>query len=287
MSGPPKELLERQSLNRLLVYALADWVAIAAIWWVMVHTPGWTWPLWMLLIAGRLHALGVLLHDLCHLPLRGKSPTVYLLEILCGYPIASTLEAMRYHHLRHHRLSNTCHDPYLHSRTSTLDQLLGAVRGLVIMPAWSLRAPFGLACLRFPKLRNSYARIFLQDRSGKDRTESFELIRCAQAERGQVVFQGCLLLALCLTPIVIWGYLVPLLVAGVLSAIRLNLEHSAEVLETVTHEGVLRTTRDHSQSLWTRLLIGPHHVGYHVMHHLHPEAGFHNLPELSEWYGEQ
>jgi hypothetical protein len=46
--------------------------------------------------AGRFHALGILMHDCSHMPLRSKDLRIHLLEILCAYPLATTLDAMRY-----------------------------------------------------------------------------------------------------------------------------------------------------------------------------------------------
>ena len=100
--GVPKELLATPTTFTLIRYALSDWSIIAAIWLLAPHTPGAFYPLWVVLLAGRIHALGVVLHDAIHIPRGPKTPALRVCEILAGYPIGSTINAMRYHHLRHH-----------------------------------------------------------------------------------------------------------------------------------------------------------------------------------------
>jgi hypothetical protein len=48
---------------RLIPYALANWAAIVALWFAAAHALAWPYPIWVLLLAGRFHALGVVLHD--------------------------------------------------------------------------------------------------------------------------------------------------------------------------------------------------------------------------------
>ena len=118
--------------------ALEEWAMIAAAWVVMAAAPWWLYPVVALVVAGRLHALGVVLHDATHMPLRRKTAAVRVVEVLCGYPIASTLNAMRYHHLRHHRDSGMHTDPYYKAgRQNALWQTLNILRGLALPPFWS------------------------------------------------------------------------------------------------------------------------------------------------------
>src|SRR5690349_20796753 len=99
----PRELLQPPSVRGLLRMAAQEWGMLAVLWGAIAIAPGWMYALLLVPLAGRLHALGIILHDAAHMPLRRKSFAVRLVEIFCGYPVASTIEAMRYHHLRHHR----------------------------------------------------------------------------------------------------------------------------------------------------------------------------------------
>src|SRR4051812_15572514 len=110
----PAALLRPARVSTLIRYALADWAVIAACWIVLALAPAWwLFPMAWLIIAGRFHALGVVLHDACHMRAKQRdSALMPLLEMLAGYPIATSLAAMRYHHLRHHRHSGGPEDPY-------------------------------------------------------------------------------------------------------------------------------------------------------------------------------
>lgn len=273
--------------------ALEEWTVIALCAMILVRLPNavlpWLYPLVCLVLAGRFHALGVLLHDASHMPLRRKSVLAFAVEVLCGYPVASTIEAMRYHHLRHHRDSGMETDPYLkRGPARPLWWLLNVARGALLIPFWTMRACFGAIALVVPPLRNTYGRVFLQDRTHRDLRKSAELIACARAELAQVIGQAIIVAA-----IVAWpgpltlGYLIPVTMAGVLSARRLLLEHTYERTTDRRPETIIATTRDNHVDWLGSLLLAPRNVGCHIVHHLHPQVGLEHLPRLRDWYRQQ
>lgn len=283
----PRELLARPTVGRLLALAAQDWAVLALAWVGMALSPVWTYPLFAVVAASRLHAFGVLLHDAAHMPLRGKSPAVRLLELLCGYPIATTLNAMRYHHLRHHRDNGMPSDPYFKAGVDTNPALyaLNVARGLLLVPFWTVRPWFGLLALALPGLRQTYARVFLQDRSGRDVGGTREVADCARAEAGQAAFQ-LVLLAIALrwpAPFAL-GYLVPATIAGVLAAWRVLLEHRYVRVDDRKVSTIFATTWDHHLHPAVRWLFAPRNIGYHVVHHVHPFVGLEHLPALRDWY---
>lgn len=282
----PVELLEPADASRLLRMALEEWGMILLLWAAAALSPVWVLPLPLVLLAGRYHALGVILHDATHMPLVRKSARVRAVEVLCGYPIGSTLEAMRYHHLRHHRDSGMATDPYYKAgRQGTLWWMRNVARGLLLVPFWALRAPFGVVAARARGLRDPYARVFLQDRSGTDRRDASEVLACARADRGQVAFFAALGAVALLAPgPFLWGYALPVSIAGLLSARRLLLEHRYERVADRRPETILRTTADNHLGWLGRLVLAPRNIGCHVVHHLHPRVGLHALPRLREWY---
>src|SRR5262245_6162963 len=62
-SEVPAHLLGRPTIARLLRYALEEWIFLGALWGLMFFGPRWLYPVLALLVAGRLHAFGVILHD--------------------------------------------------------------------------------------------------------------------------------------------------------------------------------------------------------------------------------
>lgn len=280
----PRALLVRATVPGLLRLAAIEWAWMGACWLAMARWP-WVAPLVVPVIAGRLHALGVILHDAVHLSVRRKGWGLRLLEVLAGYPVASTWESMRYHHLRHHRDAGLPSDPYrrrpLHGWRLWRAWLL-----LVgVIPFWVLRGPVGLLAWVVPPLRAPYARLFLQAAPAEGLADSEEVRACARSEAGQVLFHlGVLALAWRWPEAVAWGYGLPLLVASGFNAHRLLAEHTGAEARGRTLEDVLAVTADHGLGWPGRLWLAPRNVGCHVVHHLHPQVSLEHLPRLRAWY---
>ncbi|MEX2179657.1 MAG: fatty acid desaturase [Gemmatimonadaceae bacterium] len=285
-SDVPRELLTRATIRGLVRMTIEEWGMIVVLLALVAVCPWWTYPVLLVPLAGRFHALGVILHDLTHMPLRSKSLGARFVEVLCGYPIASTLNAMRYHHLRHHRDSGMETDPYYKDgRHNALWWTLNVARGLGLIPFWTVRAVVGACAYQVRGLRNAYARIFLQDRSGADPRDSREVIDCARAEFGQVAFQAVVVAAIVAWPAaMVWGYVVPVSVTGLLSAWRVLIEHNYERVSDRRVETIIAITNDHHLNLWGALALAPRNIGYHIVHHVHPHVSLTALPMLRDWY---
>jgi fatty acid desaturase len=296
MRDVPRELLAAPKVSRLIRYALGDWAMMAAVWWIAPHAPVALYPVWVLLLAGRIHALGVVLHDAVHLQTR-KSARLRVLEILAGYPVGSTIDAMRYHHLRHHRENGLPGDPYFktyfkpHSKhwigNSRVRFWLMSLRYFLLLPLWVIRGLHGTIASCIPSWRNSYGRLFLQDREADDLTTSKEVIVCAREDRWQLLFHaGVLAIALPHWHWFVAFYLVPAVLGGYLAGYRLLEEHTQEPNHDRSFLTTIRSTRDHHLGWSGWLLFAPHNVGYHRVHHLHPQVALENLPKLRTWYRE-
>jgi fatty acid desaturase len=286
---PPSELVQSAAPNRLLWYALIDWAAIATVWILWTLLPKWLYPVWAVLLAGRFHSFGVILHDAVHMPMREKTPKLRVVEILVGYPIGSTIDAMRYHHLRHHRDSGMPSDPYFKAALlhNVLLRFLMILRTGVLAIWWTLRGPYGTLASFIPALRQSYAVLFLQDRSGKGVGETREVITCAREDRWQLLFHGAFLLAA--WPFREWlfyAYFIPVILAGILAGNRLIREHTLEPCSDRNVDTVWRTTNDHNLGWLGQVLMAPRNIGFHREHHLHPQAALEHLPHLRRWYQE-
>jgi len=285
----PPAMLKPARLPRLLRAALGDWLVIAACWFAMAQGPAPLLPLWVIVVAGRLHAHGVVQHDACHMRREAPTASSRMLELLAGYPIATTLPAMRYHHLRHHRHSGMRLDPYFKDGASSRlgPAVVGRLRGLVMPVAWIVRAYVGCAALVVPRLRNVYGRFFLGERSDADLRDHGEILRCLRAEPGQALFFLALLpLALYKPGAFAVGYALPLLVAGVCNANRVIAEHVHVPVDDRRPATIVATTLTHDWDWGGRLLLYPRNIGFHVAHHLHPTAAMDCLPALHAWYCE-
>ena len=282
----PKELLNKTHSTGLVVMVVQEWCMLFFLWLGMLYASWWLYPFISLLAAGRFHALGVILHDATHMPLRKKSLNIHIVEVFAGYPIATTLNAMRYHHLRHHRDSGMTTDPYYKGGQQNIFWwIINIVRGLAIIPFWTLRALVGGFSYFLPVFRNIYGHIFLQDRTEQDLRDSAEIIECARAEWGQIIFQTLIFLAAFEFPMAIfWGYLVPVSIAGLLAARRVLIEHNYKRVEDRKIETIIATTNDNHLDLLGTLLLAPRNIGYHIVHHIHPQVKLGSLPKLRQWY---
>ncbi len=270
----------------LLAWALFDWCVIGVAWTAMSMLDSATVTVvGIVVVASRLHALGAILHDACHKRRRPSSRVWWLVEIFAGWPIASTIEAMRYHHLRHHASSGTLMDPYhgtVHARTAWRRYLL-TLRGVVLPFWWTLRSIMAPIALLIRSFRTPYGRAFLQDQSGRDLRNNAAVIACARADitqlAGQVIVLGAAFAAG--LPVLTY-YFVPLLVAGILNARRVVYEHSWQLNDGQSRRQTWETTVDHDLGVIGNAVFYPHNIGLHRIHHLYPTVSFTHLRELAQ-----
>lgn len=286
----------------MLAQAGLEWRLIAAAWGLMLAVPSpWVVAPLVVFVGGRLHALGVVLHDACHMPHAPGSASAKgdarlgWLALLAGYPIATTIEAMRFHHLRHHRFSCLAQDPYLKPGVDRpWCALLMRARGVLIAPFWSLRALLGCVLAwqarrgdgaAPPRLLGVYRRLFLQDAGADCARAQREALACARADRGQALFLLAVLLVGWRWPTAaVLGYWLPVTVAGVLNAHRVVAEHRHVLRPDDGLESLLQATVTHAGGWWSRLLLYPRNIGYHEVHHLYPAVALDALPALDRWW---
>ena len=156
------------------------------------------------------------------------------------------------------------------------------VRGAILAYWWTLRAVVAPFALLSGRLRNLYGRAFLQDRSGKDLSTSPEVVRCAREDLWQLCGQTLVLGTSFAAGLpVVELYLIPLLVAGVLNARRVIIEHTWHENFDRSRETVLATTLDHDLGPSLNALLYPHGIGWHRAHHIYPRASFAHLRRLT------
>ncbi len=284
----PSELIKATKLSRLAVDLIWDWFVIILCSILMFKTTYYLYPLWGILIAGRLHAFGVILHDLCHMSLKNKNWKIRVLEVFSGYIIGSSANAMAYHHIRHHRDTLKEQDPYFNINKKCVGIVrfwLTMKKGLFFVPFWisrSFMAPFALL---FPKLRTPYARFFLQDVSKKDLSLDEEVITCAKEDLPIMLFHIALFyLAFFQFEPLIYIYYFIMPVSGVFCIYRLLIEHEYNIVKDRSVYTLIESTFDHHMTFFSRFFIGPHNIGYHSIHHIHPQVGLHYLDDLQKWY---
>jgi fatty acid desaturase len=246
------------------------------------------YPIWAIIIAGRMHAFGVILHDLSHMNLSKKTLKIRILEIFSGYFIGKSANAMAYHHIRHHRDTLKDNDPYYNINKKCIGLVrfwLTLKKGLFFVPFWITRTFFAPIALCIPSFRTFWARIFLQDVSGKDLSNDQEVITCAKEDLPIMVFHIMLLyLTFTRFEFLIYCYYFVIPAGGVFCIYRLLIEHEYNVVTNRSVYTMIESTFDHHTNAIEKILIGPHNIGFHCVHHIHPNVGLHSLPNLRDWY---
>jgi len=289
----PKKLLKKTNIDHLLLDAIIDNIIIILCCVIYVHSFLFLKIMCIVVIASRLHSFGVIVHELTHLPRNIKGLKIRLIEILTAYPIGITINAMRYNHIRHHKDSCMETDPYFHhfenyDKKNILIRILYIFIGIILIPSWIIRGFFGILCLFSSKLRIVYARVFMEHKLEINKSDLREIYQCCKEDILQSIYFILLLIIIILNPSyiehVIYLYLIPICILGILAYYRLMKEHIYIRVYDRDTNTIIKTTRDHNLKGWGKFLLAPRNIGYHTIHHLHPQVGYRYLPDLRNYY---
>jgi len=272
---PSQNYISQKDLKRLSVLtpwrtALAiavDWLVIAITIAICVKTDSWLLYIpGIAIIAGRMHALAVLVHDFAHYRfIRNKAVSDWVADLLLTWPLLGTFEGYRRNHIGHHRYLNTDKDPdwslKLGSKEFTFPQEMRfAVLNLLgyLVGVSSVRDFVGLA-----------KRLYKEDES----SIAYKLLRVGYYAVAATI----------LTVLGAWhGFLVYWVVPYVtlffmFMYIRSVSDHFGSTMD-YSHE--LTSTRTVIPYFWETWFFAPHNINYHLEHHLYPSIPFYRLKEL-------
>lgn len=269
----PQELvaLSKPSTVRGLSALAFDWLVIAA---AIATCLAWfnplTYVLAVVVIGGRQHGLGILMHEAAHYRLvKPRLLNDWLSEPLASWPIFITTRAYRFNHFAHHRHVNTPNDPDLQRKQSK---------------AWL-----------FPMSARALGTMLVRDVLGLNTHEQLAMFKTlAQAKKvgaaappkaprcyvlARLAHLAAMIAVLSVTGTWFWFLLfwvVPLFTwAKLVMRLRSIAEHFATPSDHVYNRS--RTTLE---GWFDRWFVAPHHIGYHLEHHLYPSVPFHRLPAL-------
>ena len=231
----------------------------------------------ILVVGTRQHALFVIAHDAAHYLLYenrlaneavGRASAMVQGLSMCTYRVI--------HRLHHNNLygaldpDTALHGGYPRGRAYLVRKLLKDLSGLT---AWKTYAYF----LGGAPALNTATHVALRpldDTSDKLRTE-------ARHDRNAVIAFHVMALAL----FAVSGYLVEYLVLWVLPLVTvvqaiLRLRAIAEHGATTDFSSPLTAARTNVVPAWLAWLVFPHHVNYHIEHHLYASVPHYNLPAL-------
>ncbi len=246
----------------------------------------WAWTPWIvipcaLVIAAQQHALFVLAHDAAHYRLFRSRSVNDAVGRLIGSVAGISMCAYRVIHRLHHNHLYGPQDPdialhggYPRGKRYLLRKLATDLSGLTAWKTYKyfFGAPAGNADT------GSRARP-LDDTSPALRAAALA------DRRGVIAFQVGM-------PIVAWAFGGPdgllryavlwLLPLATLLQALLRLRAIAEHGAPAGFDSPLVAARTHVPTALSRFFLFPHHVGYHIEHHLYPAAPHYRLPALHE-----
>jgi fatty acid desaturase len=278
----PREVVQgltRRSAWRASAAVAHDFAVIAAAMALALYF--WPSPLVLLpcilVIGSRQHALFVVAHDAAHYLLYERRWLNDAVGRLCATVQGLSMCTYRViHRLHHNNLygeldpDTALHGGYPRGRSYLVKKLLKDLSGLT---AWKTYAYFLVGAPARNNAPNVAVRP-LDDTSDKLRSE-------ARRDRNTVIAVQILLLIL-----FAWsGYLVEYLVLWILPLVTvvqaiLRLRAIAEHGATTDFSSPLTAARTNTAPAWLEWLIFPHHVNYHIEHHLYASVPHYRLKRL-------
>lgn len=262
--------------------AVSNWrsARIIALQWAMILGAGalaiWSdnWLVYVLampVIGSRQQALGILVHDATHyLLFSNRTANDLLSDLLCGFPVNISTTRYRYTHFRHHRFTNSEHDPdwVLQQQDPDWRWPKNRREALVLF----FRCVFALNAHRAAKAANLWSPFtHLLDPLGPAYPLRCRVLYLASSA---VIWVMLIKIGIFWPALILWA--VPALtMLNVTNRMRATAEH---ILTPNTHE--LDSTRTVIPSLWERFFISPLNINYHLEHHLFPSVPACNLGRL-------
>lgn len=279
-------ILIRQALGDLAVLGVGAVLCLAYPVWA-VWIPVWT------VMAGRIHALAILMHDLVHVRELDKRPLFKLaLDALICWPVVMNMDYYGLAHGFHHRESNLPgKDPYfvpLHAQHPAIYPSYVLIGSVLLTLALILRLAVYPLTLVSPKFRDLHAKYFAQLGASPDlaSVERHEMGRKIWIwGLGPTVFWYVVLTFV--TWQGLWGpftiaYGIPLVLSSVLGQVRLACDHIyTEALGNSMIEQVAGATNVEAP-WWQNMILGPHGTAYHALHHIVPTLPNYRLKAAHE-----
>lgn len=262
---PLFKIKSRQHATSMLV----DWglIFLAIYAYFQFPTP-WMYFISVLVIGARMHALAILMHDATHYRfLKNRMLNDLFSNLFIMYPIFSSIEIYRKNHLAHHQNLNTEEDP---------DWVAKLGKRAFTFPKSKLEffLMLGSYIILYQGMMDS---IWFIKRFGGNKK-----IQVSKTEGKLIKWAFYLTLFGTITWLGVWKYYLLFWMIPYLTTFFMfqYIRSVAEHFGGLTYDNLLTSTRTVKPNLLERFFISPHHVGYHLEHHLYPGVPFYNLPKL-------
>lgn len=273
--------LTRPSDARGALSVFVTWGLVAGALALVARWPSVpTVALALVLVGGRQLGLAILMHEASH---RSLFRTRWLNDAvgtwLCAAPMWLHLDLYREHHLKHHSFTNSDADPDLGlvapfpvSRASLARKLLRDVLGVT-----GLRRVLGLTLMDLGYL--TYTASVGARRTGEGRSAA-QVLKHGVTRLGPMLLTNAALFGAVWLAGAPWLYAVWLGAYLTTFSLFLRVRSLAEHACTARNADMLANTRTTRAHLLARLTVAPHHVNFHLEHHLLMTVPHYRLPAL-------
>jgi fatty acid desaturase len=261
---------------------LTTWGLIAAAFVLLATFPRspLAWLTTLIILGGRQLALAILMHECAHQSLFPRAITNQLVGTwLCAAPVWQRLNDYRTHHVKHHGRTSMEDDPDLDLSSAFPTSRWGLARKFA-------RDLTGIAFLR------RVAALLLMDAGVLSYTASTgarwvsprpsvaQMLKSFCRNFGPVFIANSLL-ALTLAALGhAWLFGVWVIAWATTFSLFLRIRAIAEHGVTERSTDPLKNTRTTRANLMARLTVAPHHVNFHLEHHLLPTVPHYRLPAM-------
>jgi fatty acid desaturase len=264
------ELKPLISLGALLL----DWlIIILAIYGHKIWPNAFVYLIAVIVIATRMQAIGVLVHDVVHYRfLNNRRLADWLGNLFMSWPLFFTIPGYRSMHLRHHSQVNTDLDPDWVRRKGKSDWIFPMGKSQFYKMLF-----FDLTGINFYQ---NLQKLFLPKSDDQLKKEFISL-----GVYYYVAMFGFYLSALGLIYYfnLEWDFLLYWLIPyftvfKLIKRIRAIAEHFA-----IPDKKIAEITRTTLASPWEEFLFGQHNINYHVEHHRYPAVPWYHLKSLHQF----
>jgi fatty acid desaturase len=260
---------------------LVSWGIIAGSFVLCALAPTvWAYALATILIGGRQLALAILMHEAAHRSLfASRRANDFFGTWLCAAPTWNHLAPYRTHHLEHHRHTGSADDPDLCLVTPFPTTRVGLARKLLrdLSGVSGLRRIVGLLAVDLGYMTYTASGGSQPVRPSLPR---FARVRLAVSRLGPVALTNAALFG-----VLAWSghaglYGIWALAYLTTFSLFLRIRAMAEHAAVPDPHNPLQQTRTTHAGLLARLTVAPHHVNYHLEHHLLMGVPQYRLPAL-------
>lgn len=275
----PQDVLSREEIRELVEPSdwrgafslITTWALIAASLALVAtfRTNPWAWLIALFLLGGRQLALAILMHECSH---RSLFKTRILNDVLgkwlCAAPVWQRLDDYRKHHLTHHTRTSFDDDPDIGlarpfpvSRAALCRKLLRDLLGATFVRRVVAQLAMDFGYLTYTASTTAT----LVPQKGRDFRDA---LRDGARNFGPVLLSNLALYLVLTACGSSWLYLVWALANATTFNVFVRVRSMAEHALTDVGEDITRNTRTMIASPIARLTVAPHHVNYHIEHHL-------------------